>query len=318
MAEHFDVVVGIPSYKEESTIKNVAEMASRGLEIYFPGEKAVIVNCDNASPDGTREAFLSAETSAPKKYISTPEGVRGKGANFENLFSFFLSSGAGWGLVVDADIRSITPEWIRHLGEPVAEKGFDLVTPLYARHQFDGTITNHLVYPLVFALAGVDVRQPIGGDFAFSRRMCAHWTRQEWSAHVRQYGIDVYMTLKAIMGGFAICESGLGSKVHKASAPKVGEMFTQVVYTLFSLLAEKAGVCEDPCMGGEVPSAWDGSRVRRVERFVPPRVRTDQGSGGKTPFPLRPFPHAHHVRHGPLQYGRHALVPAGVHPVLRV
>ena len=48
--------------------------------------KAVIINVDNNSPDGTRDAFMETPTKVPKIYISTPEGVKGKGNNVRNLF----------------------------------------------------------------------------------------------------------------------------------------------------------------------------------------------------------------------------------------
>jgi len=239
MDDKFDVVVGIPSYSEAQTIGYVTKMAGEGLARYFPDARSVIVNCDNNSPDGTKEAFLSADVpdKIKKKYISTPEGVRGKGNNFYNLFQFCRDAEARVTIVVDADLRSITPKWIKYLGYPIKE-GKDFVAPFYSRHQFDATITNHLCYPLLFSLARVDVRQPIGGDFAFSPRLCSHWLEQEWTDMTRQYGIDIFMSLHAVFGGFKICESGLGNKIHNASSPKLGKMFEEVVYTLFSLLLE--------------------------------------------------------------------------------
>ena len=235
MDRQFDVVVGIPSYNESKTIGYVVEMAGRGLSEYFPDSRCIIVNCDNNSPDDTKGAFLAASVppGIEKKYISTPEGVTGKGNNFFNLFRFCNDVNARITIVVDADLRSITPEWIRYLGYPVKE-GYDLVAPLYSRHQFDGTITNHLCYPLLFSLTGLNVRQPIGGDFAFSSRLCSYWLDQPWNDMVRQYGIDIFMSLNALFGDFKVCQAGLGTKVHNASSPKLGRMFEEVVYTLFS------------------------------------------------------------------------------------
>ncbi|MBW2027152.1 MAG: hypothetical protein JRI90_17775 [Deltaproteobacteria bacterium] len=48
-------------------------------------------------------------------------------------------------VVVDADLKSITPEWIKHLAEPLYN-GFSYVAPLYIRHKYDGTITNGIAY----------------------------------------------------------------------------------------------------------------------------------------------------------------------------
>ncbi|MBW2636464.1 MAG: glycosyltransferase [Deltaproteobacteria bacterium] len=237
MAEKYDVVVGIPSYNEVETIGYVTRMAADGLAAYFGDRRCIIVNCDNRSPDGTKEAFLGAQVpeNIERNYLPTSEGLRGKGNNFRNLFRFCQKAGAKVTIVVDADLRSITPRWIKYLGKPV-EAGHDLVTPLYSRHQFDGTITNHLCYPLVFSLTGVDIRQPIGGEFAFSQKLCSYWLEEDWNEKVLQYGIDVFMSLSALFGNFRICQTGLGNKVHNASAPKLGTMFEEVVYTLFSLL----------------------------------------------------------------------------------
>lgn len=237
MKDRFDVVVGIPSYNESQTIGYVTRMVGEGLARYFPDAASIIVNCDNNSMDGTKDAFLSAEVpdKIRKKYISTPEGIKGKGNNFYNLFRFCRDAKAKVAIVVDADLRSITPEWIKYLGYPIKE-GEDFVTPLYSRHQFDATITNHLCYPLVLSLARFDVRQPIGGDFAFSPRLCSYWLDQEWTDMTNQYGIDIFMSLNAVFGEFNICQTGLGNKVHNASSPKLGKMFEEVVYTLFSTL----------------------------------------------------------------------------------
>ncbi|MBW2673770.1 MAG: glycosyltransferase, partial [Deltaproteobacteria bacterium] len=182
MSDTCDVVVGIPSYNEAPTIGYVTKMAGEGLAKYFPDAKSIIVNCDNNSMDGTKDAFLSASVpdTIGKRYISTPEGIKGKGNNFYNLFRFCQDAEAKVIIVVDADLRSITPKWIKYLGYPIKEGG-DYVTPLYSRHQFDGTITNHLCYPLIFSLARFDVQQPIGGDFAFSQRLCRYWLEQEWT-----------------------------------------------------------------------------------------------------------------------------------------
>ena len=234
-----EFIVGIPSYMEADTIPFVTKQTDLGLTKYFSRLKTVIVNVDNNSEDDTKGAFLSTKTQTPKLYLSTPRGVKGKGNNFLNLFQFAQehSRTLKGGVVIDADLRSITPEWIKHLGEPIL-KGYDYALPLYSRHQFDGTITNHLCYPLFYGLLAEDLRQPIGGEFAFSYALINHWLKQNWNSSAKQYGVDVFMTLHAIFGKFKICQVGLGAKIHKASSPKLGPMFTQVITTLFNLLLE--------------------------------------------------------------------------------
>ncbi len=233
----YDVVVGIPSYNEADNIGYVTKMAGLGLQKYFPQYRSIIVNVDNNSQDNTRDVFLKAEAPVEKHYITTPEGVRGKGNNLWNLFNFVMQSGARIVVVLNADLKSITQEWVDWLGRPI-EQGYQYVCPIYSRHQFDGTITNHICYPLILGLLGVDIRQPIGGDLAFSREMCAYWLERRWEEPARQRGIDIFMTLHATLGGFRIAQAGMGTKVHKASAPKLGTMFEQVIHTLFYNLME--------------------------------------------------------------------------------
>ena len=134
-----DLVVSIPSYNEADTIAYAALQASEGLIRYFPDLRAVLINCDNNSPDHTKEAFLDTPTKVPKIYISTSPGIRGKGNNLRNLFRKAVELQAKAIVVVDADVQTLTPEWIRHLGEPLF-KGFAFVTPLYVQHKYDGLI----------------------------------------------------------------------------------------------------------------------------------------------------------------------------------
>ena len=113
-----DVVVGIPSYKEADSIAFPTQMADQGLREAFPDLRSVIVNVDNNSPDGPREAFMATETAVPKMYVTTPPEKRGKGRNCLNLFEIGAELGAKAIVMVDADLKSITPKWVEYLARP--------------------------------------------------------------------------------------------------------------------------------------------------------------------------------------------------------
>lgn len=236
-----EIIVGIPSYNEADSIALPTDVASRGLKGYFSGRDAVLINVDNNSEDGTREAFMETPTHVPKIYISTPRGVRGKGNNLRNLFKVGVELGARAIVVVDADLKSITPSWIRALAEPLMGR-YDYVTPIYLRHKYDGTITNHIAYPLLRTLFGLRVRQPIGGDFGFSGQMArAFLAEKVWNDKIANFGIDIWMTTIAIARRFNVCQAFLGSpKIHRPKDPSADleKMFTQVVSTLFDLMID--------------------------------------------------------------------------------
>lgn len=233
-----DLVVGIPSYNEADNIAFVAQQVDAGLRTFFPDKKGLILNVDNDSQDDTKGAFLGAETESPKYYLSTPPGVRGKGNNFLNLFQAAVLLKAKGIVCVDADLESIGPDWVDDLASPVMNQGADYVTPVYSRNEYDGAITNHICYPLIYGLTGREVRQPIGGDFGLSTRFASAVLAQDWEDTTHEYGIDIFLTLSALFGGFRVGQTRLGAKIHKPSAPKLGPMITQVLNTLFSMLVD--------------------------------------------------------------------------------
>jgi glycosyltransferase involved in cell wall biosynthesis len=234
-----ELVVCIPSYREADSISYPAVQADKGLLKYFGDKSSVIINCDNDSPDQTKEAFLHTETQTSKIYLSTPPGVRGKGNNFMNLFRKVVDLQAKAVVVVDADLKSITPEWIKHLAEPLFN-GFSFVAPLYIRHKYDGTITNGIAYPLTRCLYGRRVRQPIGGDFGFTGKLASEYLKVEaWDESVANFGIDIWLTTMAISQRVHISQAFMGRpKIHRTKDPgsDLGPMFRQVVGTIFSLM----------------------------------------------------------------------------------
>ncbi len=237
-----DIVVGIPSYNEADNIAVPASVASQGLRAFYPGRRAVLVNVDNASPDGTREAFLDTKTEVPKIYVSSPPDLRGKGVNVRNLFRVSFELGAEYVILLDADLKSITPRWIEELMEPLLE-GFDFVVPIYSRHKYDGTITNNIVYPMTRMLYGLRVRQPIAGDFAISGKLLrCYLVEKSWTRDVFGFGIDIWLTTVAICRNFNVCQTFLGTpKSHRNKEPaSLGRMFKEVVGTMFHLMTEFA------------------------------------------------------------------------------
>lgn len=254
-----DIMVGIPSFKNAATIGYVVRAAQAGLVQYFPDLKPVVVNSDAGSPDGTQRVVVETE---PPDYVEQillvrptnrldrvsltyPEidGTGGKGAALRTIFEMAAALEVQALVVVDSDLRSIVPEWIELLAGPILKGGYDFVAPLYARYKYDGTITNTVTYPLTRALYGHRIRQPIGGDFGVSGDLVRHYLAQtDWTDDVSKFGIDIWMTTTALAGGFAVCQTRLGAKVHDPKDPgaDLGPMFRQVVGTILRLAVRYA------------------------------------------------------------------------------
>ena len=238
-----DLLVGIPSFNNATTVGHVARTVAAGLRTHFPGTSAVIVNADGGSRDGTSDVVLSSTDGVPTiagAYVGPP----GKGSAFRAIFEVATQLGVEACAVVDSDLRSITPEWIGRLISPIKSGSAEYVTPLYARHKFDGTITNNVAYPLTRALYGLRLRQPIGGEFGFGAELARDFLEgaafgggDVWDTDVARFGIDIYMTTTALVRGKRIAQAFLGAKIHDPKDPgaDLAPMFTQVVSTLFRL-----------------------------------------------------------------------------------
>ena len=246
-----DILIGIPSYNNARTIGHVIRAVQGGLARYFPHRKAVIVNSDGGSTDNTVEivknsmiedfqSVLLRHRGEPAITLSVPyHGVPGKGSAFRAIFEMAAALNVQACAVMDADLRSITPEWVELLVHPVLQEGFDFVAPLYRRHKYDGTITNSIIYPLTRALYGKRLRQPIGGDFGFSGRLARFYLREDvWQTDVARYGIDIWMTTEAIANEFKVAQAFLGAKIHDPKDPgsDLSAMLYQVVGSAFGLM----------------------------------------------------------------------------------
>ncbi|MFQ5862975.1 MAG: glycosyltransferase [Candidatus Brocadiales bacterium] len=237
-----DLIVGIPCYNNDSTIANVVKTVGQGLSMYFPKARSLIMVCDGGSTDDSREEATAVQVEPYiEKLITIYRGIPGKGSALRAIFEVSEYLNARVCAVCDSDLRSISPEWIKNLIGPIEQEEYQVVAPHYRRFKYDGTITNNVVYCLTRALYGRRVRQPIGGDFAFSRKFIKTCMQEDvWDTDIGRFGIDIWLTTTAIVKDFRMCQARLGAKIHDAKDPSemLGAMFRQVVSTLFILMEQ--------------------------------------------------------------------------------
>lgn len=248
-----DLLVGIPSYNNARTIGHVVKTVSDGLAKYFPGARGVLCVSDGGSTDGTQEEIqkarmgnfkliLASHPVQPIDKISAPyRGILGQEKAYRTFLETAKSLRAKACAIVDPDLKSITPEWMENLLRPIYEERIQYVAPLFTRQKFDGMITNSIVYPLTATLYGKRVRQPIGGNFAFSGEVAEFYLgKAAWESEVFRFGIDIWMTTLAVVKGYKVGQAYLGVKVHEAreSAGDLATMFTQVISSVYALMGE--------------------------------------------------------------------------------
>ncbi|HET7102326.1 MAG TPA: glycosyl transferase family 2 [Terriglobia bacterium] len=227
-----DILVAVPTFNNRGTIEQVVHAIQLGLVKYFPRERAVLINPDGGSNDGTAEAvenasipdfrtLLSASPLRTIHRISTRYGgVDGIGNSWRIIMAAADLLRARACAVVSPDLESITPEWIEALVRPIYKEQFDLVTPIYHRHKYDGLLIKNIIAPAIRAVYGVKIREPVGGEFGFSGRLACHYLEQDvWHEEFIRARTEIWLTTQAIADGFRLCQSFLGPKIHAPESP---------------------------------------------------------------------------------------------------
>ena len=252
-----DLLVGIPCYNNDETIDHVVNAIETGLSQSFSKMRSIAIISDGGSVDDSRDIANAVElTPWVERIVMIYRGIPGKGSAVRAIFEAAEIVRAKAILIFDADLRSISPQWVKAMAEPVLNNGYDFVAPYYKRYKFDGTITNHIVYNLTRALYGYRIRQPIGGDFACSLGLVKKYLDHEvWETDVGKFGIDIWMTTMAMVESCKICQSHLGVKIHDAKDPAeaLGPMFRQVVTTLFLLMEQNYDIWKEVKQSRPVP-----------------------------------------------------------------
>lgn len=208
------LAIGIPSWCERDAIGRLTRLVDSALVRSGWADRTVIINADNHSPDGTREAFLATPTTAAKESYATGEGTRGKGYNFRELFLRSLEHGASMLITIDAELEHVGEDWITGFTGAIRD-GHDLAGPVYSRHWYDANMTNQIVAPVFAACTGIPFRQPIGGEFAFSDKAMRYLLDIEWPAAALGFGVDIFCVAELLSASFPYTQQPLGGgKIH--------------------------------------------------------------------------------------------------------
>jgi hypothetical protein len=242
-----DLLLGVPTHNNAKTVGQTVQGIRAGLLKYFPRERAVILNVDGGSKDSTRDVVAAAsindvQPSADLYALRTLpciSTVYGDSPASDVALQTVLAAAdllrARACAIVSPESTNIAPGWMERLLRPVYRDNFDLVTPVYQRHKFDGLLLRNLVYPITRSLYAKRVREPYAVEFAFSGGFCSRLLEmQVWDHDGGGIGTEIRMTIAAITGGFRLYQTFLGTKPHldRGTADLVAAM-RQTVGTLF-------------------------------------------------------------------------------------
>ena len=238
--KNLDIIVGVLCKDVETTVLNVLNVINEGLHQSFPDYKKAIVVSVGSSTDKTMEVVnLFQPYSSVSKIVCQDITDGGKGAGVLTIFEIAHETQAKCVVLIDGDLLSIKSVWIPTITNPIIFGRADLTVPYYIRHKYDAVITNNLVYPLTRTLYGLDIRQPIAGEFALSKNL--YEILREHPLFPLDFGIDIFIVTVAAAKEMRIKEGLYSLKIHESTLRYLEPekilvpMFKKVTRTMFDL-----------------------------------------------------------------------------------
>jgi hypothetical protein len=264
-----NILIGIPFSDQIETLPTVIRTAQEGLEQYLPDKKAsfVIAATHEGKQFSQQINALFDELAIAGHFFTLDKALTGKGWVMRSLIEISASFGSDLLLIEPDFVRQgqegIQPSWINSLYRPL-ELGSDFVLPVFIRPPEAKRATDQLVIPLLVALYGYRVKEPMGGVYGM-RREILHIFLQDTNlfadTDIGNYGIDIFLTISAIIHDVKICQANLGIRRKRPSPGEfavrlrqtVRTMFEQIKYTAQWWLQQGRFIKAEPPLYGTLP-----------------------------------------------------------------
>jgi trehalose synthase len=283
-----DILIGIPFSDQIETLPAVIRIAQEGLQQYLPGKSAafVIAATHEGKHFSQQISALFKELTIAGHLFTLDKEITGKGWAMRALMELSASFGSDL-LLIEPDFvrqgqQGIQPSWIYSLYQPL-ELGMDFVLPVFTRPPEAKRAADQLVIPLLVALYGYRVKEPMGGAYGI-RKEILHIFLQDTKlfadTDIGKYGIDIFLTITAIVHDVKICQANLGIRRKRPSPGEfavrlrqtVRTMFEQIEYTAQWWLQQGRFIKAEPPLYGTLvaldpPPAVDLDSSSAIERF---------------------------------------------------
>jgi hypothetical protein len=240
-----DVVVGIPTLNHAGVIVDIVDAVTRCFRTHFPRDRAVLVNVDGGSDDGTPELVLDPARDPRNGAVGGLRTVHRISARYPGLVSRAKEVQVAFAAnelvraralaIIDPDC-AVSPDSVAALLRPVLTEPCDFVTPVYTRAWCEGALVSQLLRPALRGVYGRSPAEPAAGEWACSARFAGDGLSGAlWDTDLGPAGVSLWMGTTALSGGYDVRQVGLGLRptpIRGMHAP-LPEVFAQVVGALF-------------------------------------------------------------------------------------
>lgn len=289
-----DIVVGIPTLNHADSVGPIARAVNELFTSVYVRERTVLLNPDGGSTDGTREVIeaysggKSRDSGAGSELVSAPfalrtvhristpyHGVPGRGSALRVIFAAADLLRARAVAVIDPDAGTLRTEDLHRFIQPVFEGQTDYVKPVVPRALADSPLNTQLVRPLLRAMYGVRISEPMDTLMACSgayavRALGAGF----WDNSYAQDAPEPWLLALGAQSKLRFSEVAMPAPGVSRAYAEFGALFRQVVGAVFASLEETAPIWRSvtgstaPPRLGHVPVAAAPQRSFDVAGFA--------------------------------------------------
>jgi hypothetical protein len=216
-----DLVIGLVDPKASENLTTLVAAVRQGLErLSAPTRTALVLRDAGAAAAGSEQEGVFQDNSLQLLSYSlpTPDSsvtlLQSISSAYQALGELSQKLGARACAVFASPPENLTAEWISGLVQPILERAFDLVTPCYEPHRFEGLLNGAILSPLTRALYGRRLQNPSGPDLSFSallfERVLQTGSNTPRHAGKRQ---SLQIGTEAIVKGLKVCQAHLGRRI---------------------------------------------------------------------------------------------------------
>jgi len=293
-----DILVGLPTLNNAATVADVVRAVHVCFARDFPRLRAVLINSDGGSTDGTPDVIRSASLSDADtlltshsfrtlhRVIAPYHGLPGKLSALRTVFAAAELTQAKAVAVLDPASPATRAEHVTELISPIARADVEFLAPCHHRHPLDGVLVTQLVRPLVRAAYGVAIDEPLGAEFSCSGRFASHCLDKDiWEHDAARFAIDLWLRTEAIAQGLRLGQIWRPLAAATGARTSLREAVYQVFLSLIESLRAHAvfwtatdGIARLPTWGSDPPTppeahTWDYETVAGQARYIIGEIR---------------------------------------------
>jgi glucosylglycerate synthase len=215
-----DLVIGLVDQKGSENLATLVAAVRKGLEGLSVPTRTALVLRDADAAGSEVEGVAQQDDSLQLVSYSLPASdssvtlLQTTYGAYRAVGEISQKLGARACAVLASPPESITAEWISGLVQPILEQAFDLVTPCYEPHRFEGLLNGAILSPLTCALYGKQLENPSGPDLGFSTLLFEKVFQVD-SSRARAAGKRQFPQIgtEAIVKGLKVCQAHLGRRI---------------------------------------------------------------------------------------------------------